>query len=221
MEDEINLIDNWRVIWNYKKFILCLFFISVITAMVISLLMPKVYRAKTVVLPPETKGTTLINIPGIASRILPSLKGGSTPTDIIVAMLKSRRMKENIIKEFNLREFYKVNFLEDALKKLGNSTNINVSKENTISISVDSTEPELASNIANLYVQNLDRINEDLKLTTENPIVKVLDIANIPEKKYKPRIKINMVISGLTSLFLGIFISFLKESYKKVLENEQ
>lgn len=214
MEKEPTILDYWRVIWRYRLFIGGLFFASVILTMILSLMMPKSYKATATALPPEVKGTTFLNVPGIASKILPSLKGGPTSTDIVIAMLKSRRMKEDIVRKFDLEEFYETEFFVDAIKKLESSTEINLSKENVISVTVISTKPRLAAEIANFYVEHLNRINEELKLTTEKPIVKVLDIARIPEKKYKPRIKLNMAISGVIALFLGIFISFFYNSIK-------
>ena len=43
------------------------------------------------------------------------------------------------------------------------------------------------------------------------PTVQVLDVAVPADRKSKPRIKLNMAIAGLTSLFVGIFLAFLLE----------
>ncbi len=56
--DEINLLDYWRVIQKRRKVIFGLFFLSVIAAAVISLLMAPIYQAKATIMPvaggPET-----------------------------------------------------------------------------------------------------------------------------------------------------------------------
>jgi len=48
----------------------------------------------------------------------------------------------------------------------------------------------------------------------DTPTVQILDYATPPEKKYKPKIKLNMAISGVIALIFGIFFSFLYNSSK-------
>jgi len=43
----------------------------------------------------------------------------------------------------------------------------------------------------------------------------IIDKANVPEKKYKPKRLQMIVIAGITSIFIGIFLSFLIEYFKK------
>jgi succinoglycan biosynthesis transport protein ExoP len=43
------------------------------------------------------------------------------------------------------------------------------------------------------------------------PVVRGLDTAVPADRKVKPKIKLNMAIAGITSLFLGIFLAFFLE----------
>ena len=80
-EDEINLLDYWRVIWKYKWLIGVLCSTSVIAAMVFGLLAPKIYvSTATILIPKETGGggfLSALGAKGIAQQItglsLPSL----------------------------------------------------------------------------------------------------------------------------------------------------
>ena len=57
-EDEINLYDYWKVIAKRKKLIIGLFIISIISAVAISLLMPKIYRGEAALRLPTKELTT-------------------------------------------------------------------------------------------------------------------------------------------------------------------
>jgi succinoglycan biosynthesis transport protein ExoP len=43
------------------------------------------------------------------------------------------------------------------------------------------------------------------------PIVQVLDRAVTAERHSKPRLRLNLAIAGVTSLFMGIFLAFFVE----------
>src|SRR5437867_12477701 len=50
-EDEVNLVDYWRVVWKRRRLIGGLFVSAVLTALVVSLLMPKLYESTATLLP--------------------------------------------------------------------------------------------------------------------------------------------------------------------------
>ena len=212
-ERDLTLLDYWRVIWRRRWIIIGLFFISVISTMFVGLKSPKIYESTASVLPPEMGESSArrLSVPGFIAERIPSLSGGPTPTNIIVAMLKSKRMAEDIVRRFNLKEFYNVDYLADAIRAIQEATKIEVSKESLISVTVESPDPKLAADIANFYVENLDVMNEELKISTTKPIVRILDIAKPAPRKSKPRIRTNMMVSGVISLFVAIFIVFLLE----------
>src|SRR2546427_12109952 len=89
----------------------------------------------------------------------------ATPTDIFVAMLKSRIMADAVIRQFDLMKLYKDKTMQDARKDLESDTTIKVSKEKVIKVTVEAKSPQLASDIANFYVANLDRLNRTLNVT--------------------------------------------------------
>ncbi len=173
-EDEVNLLDYWRVISKRRRLIGGLIVSAVLTALVVSLLMPKIYESTATLLPSlESKegsglGALLAATAagGAAQSLGISLPGApATPTDIFVAMLKSRIMADEIIKQFDLMKLYKAKTMKDARKDLESDTKISVSKEKVIKITVEAESPQLASDIANFYASNLDRLNRTLNVT--------------------------------------------------------
>ncbi len=173
-DDEVNLLDYWRVIWSRRWLIGGLVMASSLTALVVSLLMPKIYESTATLLPSldskESGGLGALlaasGAGGAAQSLGISLPGTpATPTDIFVAMLKSRIMAGDIIRRFNLMERYHTQTMQDARKELESNTKITVTKEKVIKITVEDTTPPLAAEIANFYVSNLDRLNRTLTIS--------------------------------------------------------
>ena len=163
-EDEINLLDYWRVIWKRWKIIAVIFLTSVVTAAIVSLRMTPIYQAKATIMPIESSGgrvsaalRSLDSLPFVDD-LVPSI-GGSK----LVTVLKSRTMAEDVIQALALM---KVLFedgqdepptLQDAVRSLTGITEIIDDKKGLISISVEYKDPEIAADIANQYPIELQR----------------------------------------------------------------
>jgi tyrosine-protein kinase Etk/Wzc len=167
-DDEINLLDYWRVIQTRKWMILGLVFVSVFTAGFYSyFIATKIYESKAAILAPKESGG---GASGLAAALAASgvgqilggagglLPGGGSNRDTFVAILKSRTMAEDLVSRFNLKDYYEAKFIEDAVKTLEKATDISVSKEGVITVAVDDKNPKLAADLANAYVTNLDRL---------------------------------------------------------------
>lgn len=161
-DEEVNLLDCWRVLWKRRKLIGGLCLASVLAALVFSLRMPKIYESTASILAPKEE------VGGFASALatsglIPSVPGLSIPfltynRDIFVSILKSRTMAQDVVEHFNLKERYEAEYLSDAIRRLQGATDISVSREGVISVKVEETDPKLAADIANFYVTNLDRL---------------------------------------------------------------
>ncbi|MFN3476943.1 MAG: Wzz/FepE/Etk N-terminal domain-containing protein, partial [Candidatus Methylomirabilales bacterium] len=155
---------NWRVIRKHAGLLVMVGGVSVLGALVVSLRMPKVYEATAAILAPKESQvsperlTLLLAAPG-ASQLL----GGMPPLmarnrDVFVSILKSRTMAQDVVERFQLKDRYRVRYLEDAINRLKSATKISVSKEGAISVKVEAQDPQLAADMANFYVSHLDRL---------------------------------------------------------------
>ncbi len=230
-EDEINLLDLWNILWHRKIMIILICSVAVAMTMYISLRSPKFYKSETMFISAGSEAG------GLASALsaLPFAgalgvgAGIQSPADKLVIILKSRTISEDIIHKFDLMKvFYdkqwdsekgawinpdKHPYLEDAVKYLTNSVaNFNKSKEGAITISVEWKDPKLAAEIANYYVYAL---TEFLKDKSMNITVQVVDRAVPAERKSRPKTSLNMMLAGITSLFISIFIAFFLEFLAK------
>ena len=213
---ELTLLDYWNIAWKYKKFISVVTGVVTVIAVVYSLTLPKIYTATAVVLPPElediSKGGSMMNR-NMFSSLGDMFGGGFNYSNIVISMLKSNRMAEDIIEKFELQRIYKKASLSDAIKILRGSTNISVTKEKAISISVDSKDPKLAADLANYYIANLDIMNAELGITSAKPVARVLDKATPPEQRSKPSRSRIVLVAFALSLFGCYSGCVIRENY--------
>lgn len=159
---EISIIDLLLVIVSHKKMIICNTIAAVVLTVCITLLMPNIYTATTLILPAEEdKGgmsAMMGQLGGLAGLAGASI-GGATKTDLYITMLKSETVRDPIIDRFNLMEVYKAKLRVDAYNVLNTKATISAGKKDgIITISVSDKDPKLASEMANGYVEELGKI---------------------------------------------------------------
>jgi tyrosine-protein kinase Etk/Wzc len=166
-DEELNLLDYWRVIRKRAWLIVVLCLVSVLVSWGYSLWLPKVYESTaTILASPEGPRGSL----GLASGVMQSIGGLSLPSltpqrDMLLGLLKSRTTAGSAVRRFNLQELYEARFEGDAIKRLQAVMNIALSKEGIIAIKVEATDPQLAADIANFYVDSLDRMVTRLEIS--------------------------------------------------------
>ncbi len=172
--DEVTLFDYWQVISKRKWGIIALCAVMTVGTLVVSLFLQKIYESTATLLPQLESnngvGLGALFASGAASSAAQSLGislpgSPATPTDVFTAMLKSRIMADDIIRRFNLMEHYETKTMHDARGSLEGATRIVVTKEKVIKVAVEDRDPQLASDIANFYVSNLDRLNQTLSVS--------------------------------------------------------
>ncbi len=178
-------------------------------------LIHKQYDATVAILPPSG-GQISIPFGSVLKNILPGGLGlGGTGTKDVLALLQSRRMAEDVISKFNLMEYFKTDKLDKAIKKLSHMTKIKVDDETgVIYIKVRTKSPRLSADIANFYVSNLERLNDELKISVTKPFVKVLDPARPPDLKAWPKNAINTIITFVFLIIvLGAYFLYREYTY--------
>jgi uncharacterized protein involved in exopolysaccharide biosynthesis len=166
--DRATLLDHWDVIVARRKLIGGLCLGAMATTLVVSLLLPKIYESTASVLPQvESKEmggiATLLAATGagnMAQNLGMNLPGLPTsPTDIFVSILKSRVMADDVIAKFNLMERYRKETMVETREKLADRVRITVTKEKIVKVAVEDRDPQIAADMANFYIANLDRLN--------------------------------------------------------------
>ena len=168
-DDEISLLDILIVLAKHKKLVIGFPLVVAVVTALVTLLLPNIYTATARILPPQQNQSSamalLAQLGGVASTLGASSLGIKNPSDLYVGMLKSRTIADALIERFKLRELYDKDTLVDTRKKLEGVSDISAGKDGIISIAVDDKDPKRAAAMANAYVEQLDKLTQNLALT--------------------------------------------------------
>jgi len=224
IDEEIRLRDLIRALWWEKRWLTVTTLLVMVSTAGISLAMPKVYRATAVLVPPEVDQawptTDGLKTRFGAASVGSTMKPSTTATDVIIGILKSRRIALALIEKFNLRKVYdeepaliklpRIPWGDDAegtkltelLKKVENRSDIRASKEGLLTISIEDQDPKRAAEMVQFCLDELSQVNIELQTTYNQYLARVLDPPIIPDKKVKPRVGINTLLGGMGTVFL-------------------
>jgi len=155
-----NSPDVLALIRRRARFIAVNVGIVTLVALLVSLILPKWYSAKAVLLPPTEEESNL-SLSQLIPRGLGGIKlpGAPTLSDVFISVLKSRSVGDRLITRFDLVRRYRLPDSEKALKELEGHTKLDLGDEGTISISVEDRDPKIAAAMANAYIEELDNFN--------------------------------------------------------------
>jgi len=146
---------------NLRLPILLVVTVAVLSAGV-SLLMPRWYRARTVLLPPQEGSTPYGELASLIESSALSKVGlvaTSSPSDLFVEILKSRTVREAVIHRFDLQHRFHEPNLDLCLKHLNDRVKVGVLQSRAIELTVDDKDPAFASDMANELIAQLDSVN--------------------------------------------------------------
>lgn len=173
IEREPQLTDFLLGLWRERRFIAKAFFIGLLVAAGISLIIPPEYESTTRLMPPEKQG-----LGGIAAMLAATGedKGGSLVGGLVsdalgmkstgalfIGVLKSETVQNRIVDQFDLRKVYHVHYQQDARERLSNNSEIiEDRKSGIIAITVTDRSPQRAMQIARAYPDTLGRLTATL-----------------------------------------------------------
>jgi tyrosine-protein kinase Etk/Wzc len=163
----IYLTDYLAVISRHRKMIFRLCAITVVATAIVSLFLPKSFSATTTVVPPADvlqRDSMLSGGLGAArSPLLRQVMDFSGIADMYVGILQSRSVADALIERFNLAKVYNIKKGMTKVRRiLSDRTSIKVTEEGIVNITVEDRDRERAANLANAYVEELDRQNKRL-----------------------------------------------------------
>ena len=123
------------------------------------------YTASTRILPPQynqnTIGRGLVTMGG-ESALGNSALNLKNPTDLFVGILRSRTILDGVIADNDLIKHYEAKDIDSARGKLASRTGIESGKDGIVEISVEDSSAELAAQLANSYVKELQTFSGEL-----------------------------------------------------------
>lgn len=156
--------QNTIEFWRKRKFIFWNTVIVGIVSIIVSLLLPKWYSSKAVVI---SSGGGSANFLSMLSGIPMGDFGLSNINEDIsnyIAILESRGVREKIVNEYNLVKRYDVKDLEYAIDALAGNVELKVSNEGALSITTLDKDPVIARDLALSFLSKLDSVNRKLAM---------------------------------------------------------
>jgi tyrosine-protein kinase Etk/Wzc len=156
------------VLAKRKGFIIKFVSGAVVLSLIVVLLLPKIYTATTRIMPPQQPQS--LSLTALMSQLGPlgALAQGvglHTPSEIYVSMLRSDTIANNIIERFSLKKVYGAKLDVDARRRLEQASLIVANKDGIISVSVDDKDPQRASDMANAYAEELEKLTKVLAVS--------------------------------------------------------
>lgn len=163
-KDEIDILEYWGVLVKRKRLIGYMAAGAFAASVVVSFILPNKYVSTASLMPPQqdsSMGSAMLSqMSGGMGSLAGSFLGMKSPADLWMGILNSQTVADAIIERFKLREAYGAETIEAARKALHNVVDIVKAKEEIISISVEDTDPLTAAQMANAFVEELDKVNQ-------------------------------------------------------------
>ncbi len=162
ISEEEGFVGSFLLFWKRRKFIFKNMIIVTLSAIIISLLLPKWYASKAVVL---SSGAGQFNFLSSISPIPVADFGLSTINEDInnfIAILQSRTVKEYMVNKFNLIDRYKQRDIEYAIEAFEEKIELEVTEEGTLEITIIDKDPLIAKEMVNEVLFMLDQINQSI-----------------------------------------------------------
>jgi uncharacterized protein involved in exopolysaccharide biosynthesis len=167
--ERIHFPEQLIVLAKRKVFISKFVGIAVILSVITVFLLPKTYTATGKIMAPQQNqsmaATAMVSQLGPLAALVGQGVGLRNPSDIYVAMLRSDTVANGLIDRFSLMSVYNKKLRIDARRRLADRTEISAGKEGVISISVDDRNPQRAADLANGYVEEVEKLTKTLNVT--------------------------------------------------------
>jgi uncharacterized protein involved in exopolysaccharide biosynthesis len=169
--NNLGIPEHWAVratlLWRHRRMLARVTAISLGMSLGIAFLIPKQYKASASIMPPDQQNSGAVMLAALAGRgglgslgsLASGLLGGHTTTALFVNLLQSGTVSGHLIDRFNLQHVYHARYRITAAKRLARRTKISDDKKSgVITIEVEDTDPVRARDLAQAYLDELDKL---------------------------------------------------------------
>jgi capsule polysaccharide export protein KpsE/RkpR len=161
-----DLISRLQQVWDRRNVLYRVARWALVLSTIIAFLIPRKYDSTVHIMPPESMsdaGAMVAAMLGKTSPGLMSLAGSvlgmKSNSELFVDLLRSRTVQDHIVYRFELQKVYWERYQEEARKVLDGRTEITADrKTGLITLTVRDRNAERARNMAQAYVEELDRL---------------------------------------------------------------
>lgn len=164
------LDDLFMQISNRKRFMALIILLPTLTALILSLVLPKTYLSQASILPVNSRLSDKARFSSEEIAELYSAFGNGDDLDRLFAAARSASVLMKMVDSFQLVNHYQLSHKKEsareaAVKKLKSSSEIRKTEYGEIQIRVWDTDRQLAADICNAIVEQVDKIHRDLYTT--------------------------------------------------------
>jgi capsule polysaccharide export protein KpsE/RkpR len=169
--------DEWAwILWERRRFLWRATLWGLVVSTIIAFVIPKQYESTTRLMPPDNQSSSgmalMAAFAGLGaglgsgagkgsglSSLAGDLLGVKSSGDLFISILHSRTVEDRLVDRFDLRRIYGNKYRQDARNRLAKNTGISEDrKSGVISITITDRDAERAKQIAQAYVEELDRV---------------------------------------------------------------
>lgn len=166
--DGISLLDIAITVKENIKLLALLPLGVGLVALGISFLISPIFTATITFLPPQQQqsaAAAMLQGLGALGGLAGAASGLKNPAEQYVAFVKSRSVRDALVKRFALQQRYEAELHEDALRALEGRVNISAGKDGLIKVEAEDTDPAFAARLANAHVEELTKLLSRLAVT--------------------------------------------------------
>ncbi len=168
---EVGLLDLLTWIGEGKRLVATVTLLALVAATAIAFSLPKVYTARTALLPPgaQQQGAGAAAMAALGS--LGGLAGlagisSKTPDELYISLLKSDSIVRMLDDRFDLQERYDVKNFEALRRTMPKYVKVSAEKKSgIINLDVDDEDPQFAADLANGHVEALTQVLDRLAVS--------------------------------------------------------
>lgn len=167
-DDEISLLDLLQTVAENLRLLILGPLLVGLTALGVSFTIPPTFTAKTSFLPPQQQNSsaaTMLNSLGALGGLAGAAAGIKNPSDQYLSFMKSMTLQDALIDKFDLMNRYEAQYRTHAREALEANSRIASGKDGIITVEVDDTDPQIAADMANAYVAQLETLMSRLAVT--------------------------------------------------------
>ena len=174
------------ILWRYLnllrgriKVLLGMMVTAALVGGIFTFIEPRTYTARATFLT-SAKGSAATSSISALTLAIKGGAGGDIGPDVIYHLIQSNRMAGGVAEHF--RDDPRFPVARNLTKKRAHRMidSFEVTEGSLMGVDATSTDPEFAKELANFCVDYLNIINEQMQLTTDKPMVRILDAAELP-----------------------------------------
>ena len=164
-----------QVLSARRRFVAQLLVVFLVLGVALAFLLPPTYEAESVIFAPQE--SDLFGGLSSARKVLSSfsalnlLSQNTTASDETAAILRSETVHRAVAQRFDLRGVYHARNLDDAVRSLKKNARVSLNSDGSISVKVRDRQRGRAADLANAFIEELERFNQERRVKRARALV--------------------------------------------------